>query len=354
VPAASPPTRIPSLDGLRSLAIGFVLLEHIGVTSFTGFDYFGAFGVQVFFVISGYLITRLLQTEQERTGQIDVVSFYVRRCFRILPAAFVFIAVMALFIPGARPDLPWALTYTMSYHPHHASSVFVHLWSLSVEEQFYLLWPVALVIGFRWRAQVAWGALVLGAVARLVVAPHSAWLAHFSFPCVMDSMAAGCLLAVYEPRLRRFQLAKRIGPGYPLFLVIPYVLALLLWRDSFPNQSGKSTFAPLWGIIPMLIALFVFLVVERPPRLLNNRAMDAVGALSYSLYLWQQPIIVRHHGPAWVALLTLLLFAGVSYFIVEEPMISLGRRLAQLRGRHGSQPHVGRFGELALSSQLGQ
>ena len=136
--------RIPSLDGLRALAIGLVLVEHSGCA---WLPHAGTFGVQLFFVISGYLITRLLLEEQEKHGRINLRAFYLRRCFRIFPAAFAYIAVVSAFSPSARRDIVWAVSYLMSYCQH--PSIFVaHLWSLSVEEQFYLLWPLALVLCF--------------------------------------------------------------------------------------------------------------------------------------------------------------------------------------------------------------
>ena len=108
-----------------------------------------AIGVHVFFVLSGYLITGLLQKEYGREGRIDLVAFYRRRCFRIFPAAFTYILVIALLSPASRSALVYAATYTISYHPYSIPLLFQHLWSLSVEEQFYLLWPLALLLGFR-------------------------------------------------------------------------------------------------------------------------------------------------------------------------------------------------------------
>jgi peptidoglycan/LPS O-acetylase OafA/YrhL len=113
------------------------------------------FGVQVFFVLSGYLITTLLQREHEVHGRIDLPAFYRRRGFRIIPAAFAYIGFTALLAPAARADLPYALTFTISYHLWPATFLLGHLWSLSVEEQFYLLWPLALVLGFRHRGRIA-------------------------------------------------------------------------------------------------------------------------------------------------------------------------------------------------------
>ena len=158
---SAPTSRIPSLDGIRATAILFVISAHIwsrlvgpSGASLGASLLLAAFGVHVFFVLSGYLITRLLQEEHERTGRTNLAAFYRRRCFRIFPAAFTYILIVALLSPVARPGLLYALTYTVSYHLNKTPFIFVHLWSLSVEEQFYLLWPLALVLGFRRRAWI--------------------------------------------------------------------------------------------------------------------------------------------------------------------------------------------------------
>lgn len=309
--------RIPSLDGLRALAIGLVLVEHSGCT---WLPHAGTFGVQLFFVISGYLITRLLLEEREKHGRINLRAFYLRRCFRIFPAAFAYIAVVSAFSPSARRDIVWAVTYLMSYCQH--PSIFVaHLWSLSVEEQFYLLWPLALVLCFSRRASVVWGAVAVAAVARLAGAalwPGESWLLYRCFPCVADSLAAGCLLAICEK-----QLARRWHPGKASAALLPvaaYWTALVLW--------GHESSVIAWGLIPMLLAGFVYAAVRCAPRVLNNRAAYAVGALSYSLYLWQQPFVIGPRVPAYLTFFFLAVSSGASYLLVEQPMIALGRRLA--------------------------
>ena len=167
------------------------------------------FGVQAF-VISGYLITSLLQTEYERKGKISLRAFYHRRCFRIFPAAYAFILVAALTFPAARQGLIYALTYTVSYNRQAVPSQLRHLWSLSIEEQFYLVWPVALVLFYRRRALIGWGVMVVAAVFRLIVSLNIWHLhpdaIHFSPLGAMDSIAAGCLLAIFQTDVR-----ERIG-----------------------------------------------------------------------------------------------------------------------------------------------
>jgi peptidoglycan/LPS O-acetylase OafA/YrhL len=140
--------RIPSLDGLRAISIALVVFshmvqwKHIAPTYLAGY---GLFGVFVFFVLSGYLITNLLLREHERTATVNLKKFYIRRAFRILPAAFVFLAVTTILF---RHEIHWyhvaaAAFYFANMDPSRPFILW-HLWSLSVEEQFYLLWPFAL------------------------------------------------------------------------------------------------------------------------------------------------------------------------------------------------------------------
>src|SRR5271166_3550945 len=108
-------SRIPSLDGLRAMSILFVIVGHLGGPVGPSVV-LSAFGVQAFFVLSGYLITTLLQQEHERAGHINLVAFYRRRCFRIFPAAYTYIVLIACLVPASRPGLIYAATYTVSYH----------------------------------------------------------------------------------------------------------------------------------------------------------------------------------------------------------------------------------------------
>lgn len=318
--------RIPSLDGLRAMAILLVIVGHFwgGVGTAV---ILSAFGVQVFFVLSGYLITTLLQREHQRAGRIDLVAFYRRRCFRIFPAAYTYILIVALLMPESRSGLLYAVTYTVSYHLGVTPQLFTHLWSLSVEEQFYLLWPLALLLGFRYRAWIAWGTIVVAAAFRLALAlnflPFPSIYMHYSFPGTMDSIAAGCLVAIYEPQLRR-RCEWMLGSA-GIAMAVPataWTLAVVCWGDTqIPGARGLSA---AWGAVPLLIALWLFLLVERRDWIFNNPVASGIGVLSYSLYLWQQPFVLGHKHSTTVALLMLTACAVGSYLLVEKPMLKLG------------------------------
>jgi peptidoglycan/LPS O-acetylase OafA/YrhL len=202
--------RIPSLDGLRAVAVLLVLVAHgcqtAGFPKIPWIQWFGvrcAFGVEVFFVISGFLITSLLLRERQRSGRIDVKGFYVRRTLRILPAYACYLAVIwVMWMAGGatlgRRDWIAACTYTMNFLSHPAWEV-GHTWSLSIEEHFYLIWPVAMLIGsaFALRAGVffAVGCFVLRWVV-MFVAPKYTPMAELWTFTRLDTISFGCLLAL--------------------------------------------------------------------------------------------------------------------------------------------------------------
>ena len=172
--------RIPSLDGLRTISIAMVFFGHLygtaGYPKNAVTEYLAQYahvGVQVFFVISGFLITSLLKRERERTGRINFGNFYLRRTLRIFPAAFFYITVVAIVAhPGY---LAFAYTYMMCYAGQGRPWLLGHLWSLSVEEQFYLLWPLAVAFAFSKR-QADWsGGHVgcAGCAAHLLAVEHA-------------------------------------------------------------------------------------------------------------------------------------------------------------------------------------
>src|SRR5664280_2047254 len=147
--------RIPSLDGLRAVSIIIVVWAHARASSRL-LGLYAFFGVQIFFVISGYLITSLLLREHERTGTINLRTFYYRRMLRIFPAAYVYILAVAIVFQPPLHYLAYAFTYTSCYAGPHGPWMLSHLWSLSVEEQFYLLWPFALLLAFPSRKRILW------------------------------------------------------------------------------------------------------------------------------------------------------------------------------------------------------
>ena len=312
--------RIPSLDGLRAVSILLVILGH-WVTKHHQLTFLAVYanvGVRVFFVISGYLITTLLLSEQQKTGGISLRAFYIRRAFRILPAAFVFIIPVILLRWDEMRwyDVAAAMLYLVNFD--FACPWFVgHLWSLSVEEQFYLLWPALLQKCFRHRVRVL--------VAVMTVAPIYSALCHRlklpgggygTFPAVADNLAVGCLLAVFAPHIRK------IGGSLAWVMVFGIVLI-----PHFPANTPLRTLFMLfvlWPLMHLSIAGLVLHVVQNPYAILNLGPVVFLGKISYSLYLWQQLFFYRPESfPIYVALPLSLGFACLSYFLVEQPMLKL-------------------------------
>ena len=335
--------RIPSLDGLRAVSISFVLLAHLSGTA--GFvrlpgavlEGMSLFGVRVFFVISAFLITSLLLQEESRTGTVSLGHFYLRRTLRIFPPFYAYVAAVALvaalgWIELHEFDLLSAVTYTTNYHPDR-SWYLGHAWSLSVEEQFYLLWPFLLKYLGRRRAPHAALAAVLVApvlrIALLMFAPSFREGIGETFPTVADSIAAGCLLACYRDRLAASARWLAFLQG-KYFWIVP---GLALAAAFVPSVKVDFVFGQTFTNLG--IALAIERVVRFPQdlagRFLNARPVAYIGVLSYSLYLWQQPFLNRHssHPMAAFPLNVVFVFgaAVASHYLIERPALRLRARI---------------------------
>jgi peptidoglycan/LPS O-acetylase OafA/YrhL len=317
--------RIPSLDGLRAISISLVCIAHLTqafpvpkfmvVYAFTG--------VQIFFVISGYLISTILLNEHCQTSTIDLRQFYIRRAYRILPAAAVFmlfafvmywhelrwfdIGAMLLYLVNFDPDRPWMVG---------------HLWSLGVAEQFYFLWPSVLRKWYPHRIPILLGTVVFAPICTTICyyfkVPGGA---IGTFPTVADTLAIGCLLAILSARI------PRISGGAALAMLLAVVLI-----PRFPANTPARTLVLLFVLSPIMqcsIAGLVLHVVRSPYRILNFAPVMWVGRISYSLYLWQQPFFyAQTRQPAYKLLLGVAL-ACLSYYFVEQPVLRLRGRKTQ-------------------------
>jgi peptidoglycan/LPS O-acetylase OafA/YrhL len=344
-PESIPPSvlwRIPCLDGLRAISIALVLFSHVAekIPALAGRSHvdLGNFGVRVFFVISGYLITTLLLEERARSGAISLAHFYVRRAFRIFPAFYAFIAVVvaaALFgaVELREHDLRAAITYTMNYHPDRGWTL-GHLWSLSVEEQFYLAWPLVVATARRRTAlRVALAVIVVAPLIRVLyakVVPSHLALVGESFETVADTLASGCALALLRDRFTEIPLLAKVQ-SHALAPLGFGALAMLAHaqhdRIAFSFTLGET-------ITNTMIALAIDSCLRTSTslfgRLLESRPFTFVGQLSYSLYLWQQPFLARDHE-SWTtsfpqSLVLIAAGALASYYLVEKPMLTMRRR----------------------------
>lgn len=340
--------RIPCLDGLRALSIALVFIEHSIVSSGhlpaghwrAVVGHLGGIGVDVFFAISGFLITLLLLRESRRTGTISLKGFYIRRFLRLMPAAIAFLTVVfVLFMMGTIPmsGRNWlhVMTYTVNFDPHPRWEV-GHLWSLSIEEQFYFLWPLTLLLLGAGRARVLAVVWLLAApVVRFVMLrmhPHDMGRFDTWTHIRVDCIAAGCLLALVagDPSFRRL---TRTTPAVAMTLIAMAVVGL------FVNVLIGDRIA-LWGVtvghsvraacIVTLIWLSINHFGSRWGRVLDSRPFVAVGILSYSLYLWQQIFLVPN-AHQWVRTLPWAVIAAVacataSYLLIERPFLKLKDR----------------------------
>jgi len=335
------PGRIPSLDGLRAISILLVIVGHssdsLNAPHFLiHFGHLGNLGVRCFFIISGFLITTLLLKEQAKTGSISMGGFYTRRALRIFPASLAYLGIIAtcyaLGLLTLKPgDLIHALTYTINYRYNPAHWV-RHLWSLSVEEQFYLLWPGLLWwVGNRKGMKAAWGVVIAGPAIRAIMlfvfhASDSALTKQFE--AVADTLATGCLLSLNFNRIgaihwyQRFQASK-------FFWIIS--LGLVLGGNGLYVLGPGFFYVVGQSIANLGTALCIDWCIRNSNgnvgRVLNWRPIVYVGTLSYSLYLWQNAFL-NPDWDAWPAklpinLLLAFLMAMGSYYIVEKPFLRL-------------------------------
>ncbi len=325
--------RIPSLDGLRAYSVALVVLGHLATRQVTPsrFGVYAGFGVEVFFVISGFIITRILLLEHESTG------FYKKRFFRIVPAAYLYIgAILAThWHQFSFTNIATALSFTVNYDIHR-QPVAAHLWSLGVEEQFYLLWPLILVAFFRQRTKILVTALCLSPFM-----PHllryftwTAPYADFSFLAQYDLLALGCLGAVLYNRLPALR-----SPWLLLCGVAAVLFRWPLW--AIPGLERLSALGHLWPLAHLCLAAFVLHVTHHRYVLLNLAPVVWLGTISYGIYLWQQ-VFILSPVPQWAPLFTLMA-ACVSYYGMERPLMRRYRRGSSSLAR-------GKPGELASAA----
>lgn len=350
---------VPEIQGLRAVAVLAVLIYHIWPTVVPG----GYVGVDVFFVISGYLITGSLFKEFEATGRISVAGFYARRIRRLLPAATLVSLAVVLTLP-LFPRVQWADIATsvvasslyvqnwfladqaVDYLADDAKGPMNHFWSLSVEEQYYILWPLVLLPILALarktvvspRAAFGWVVVLIGLCSlahSILLTPANPGVAYFATTTRAWELALGGALAVFQVQ-RRIASPMRAALGFTGFIAIG--VASLGYNDetSFPGYAA---------LLPTLGAAAIILssggqAIWSAARILNSRLFQYLGDISYSLYLWHWPLIVlygqvtgRSIGPrsGAVLLLASLALAHFSKVLVEDPFrrsgLTLGRTM---------------------------
>src|SRR5438094_2771907 len=339
--------RIPSLDGLRALSIGLVILAQsafsAGVVSAPNqirwLEALASLGVRVFFVISGYLITHLLLQEIQATGTVSLPRFYLRRTLRIFVPYYLFLSVLIIltalhFVRVSSGDVWHAATYTVNYYSQRSWNI-GHAWSLSVEEQFYLLWPAVLVLAGVKRGM--WAAAIFTALAPITRLAYHHYVPSlgryevaYRFETAADAIAIGWLLAGSQAWLQLNSYHQRAIRSR-IVILVPIIV---LCASELNPESRRYL---LMGIsiqnlgIAVCIAWCVANYSTWAGRLLNCKPIAFVGKISYSLYLWQQLFLAPHSSNSVAHLplhLLLVAVASVSaYYFVERPSLQLRHRL---------------------------
>ncbi|HYE88253.1 MAG TPA: acyltransferase, partial [Vicinamibacterales bacterium] len=353
---------LPALDGLRAVAVLAVLVYHADLKGAEG----GFLGVDVFFVLSGFLITHLLLDEHTRTGAIGLYAFYMRRGRRLLPALYgvlLFVSLAAaLFMPDVllqvRDDLVWSLGYVanwwfiyseQSYFEAWVRPPFLqHLWSLAIEEQFYMVWPLVVMAAMRWSGRRAVGGVALGgavastgwmalmAIQRDMPA-HDASRAYFGTDThVMGLLIGATLAAFYDPRSVQARRRWLSSAGVASFVAL---LAGFVWLSEHSPFLYRGGFA----LVSLLTAVVIYAATStdsRLSRLLSSRVLRWIGDRSYGMYLWPWPVFLMTRPlvdvPFSGATNTLfrmavtVIVAQVSYVMIETPFRrgALGQRAA--------------------------
>ena len=344
------PSFRPDIEGLRGIAVLLVLLFHASIPGFNG----GFVGVDIFFVISGYLITGMLFREYETTGKISLRNFYARRVRRLLPASALVLVVTLiasilflppLSLPSVTIDISAAALYVSNivfafratdyFAAGSAPSPVLHFWSLGVEEQFYLFWPaIFLIVAYgarKLRMRIGIAIAVIGVssfgFATYLVTRAGPW-AFFSLPTRAWELALGAILAVFGTKLSKMPHWLAICLGWIGLSAAIY--SGLVIRASAPFPAWPAL-APTLGAA-LLIAGGSRISRFSPAPLLAHRLPQFLGKISYSLYLWHWPLLVI--PLAWKGL-PLSIYERVGLALLAIPFAYVTQRWVEDPLRHG-------------------
>ncbi len=324
--------RIATLDGWRAIAILMVLVDYVIMAVRGAYPapwvQLGQHGVTIFFVLSGYLITARL-----REAPINLKTFYTRRFFRLMPAAWTFLAVLWLMSRATGKPLttPAEIASCLLFYRNLVSvggwGLAGHFWSLSLEEQFYLVWPCCLLLaGARRSRWIAAGGACAVAVYRFVFWAHyDRFGMNIGSQVRADALLVGCLLALLLGDLGlRARLSKVIRLlTIPALVTLPVCIAVF---HQLPPLTESVAIAVLIGAV-------VLHPETRAAKALGVAPLAWLGRISYSIYLWQELFLHMTHGPSALPLLLVGLpcCALGSYYLIEQPCIRFARRREKAR-----------------------
>jgi peptidoglycan/LPS O-acetylase OafA/YrhL len=327
----------PGLDGLRGFAILLVMADHAGIAIASGA---GDQGVTVFFVLSGFLITTLLLEERARYGRVSLRRFYWRRALRLLPAlgALLLVVGVVMGVSGRADEIAGDVLPVLLYFMNwtivagNNPGIVGHTWSLSVEEQFYFVWPLVLLgmmaIG---RGRLAWvsglllGAVVVSIALRVLLwaSPGGYYRTFVGTDTRMDALAIGCLVAV---AFSRRPIAVPGSVMAALAATIPIILWITNQRSMAAIGFAVTAFAAA-GIVAGAAS-------GRGERILGWRPLAYVGLISYGLYLWHRPLMRIFTdsglgGVPWAVALMFAISLGLAFLsrrFIEDPFLALKDR----------------------------
>ncbi len=347
---------LPALDGVRAVAVSLVILYHFGVAHVPG-----AHGVMIFFVLSGFLITWLLLKENEKNGTISLAGFYKRRTLRIFPAFYVYWLLLISYLLVTKKPLLWpqawsAFFYTSNYYNAingDPNNGFSHTWSLAIEEQFYLLWPLLFLL---WRRSLANAAKFLVGLIGLVWVYRAILCFGFNvnqayiyaaFDTRLDELMVGCLVAI----LIRHGSLSFFWRAVTAHMLLPLVTIALLLASIFIGNGYIYRYRNVIGFAiepPLIAILLVQLIVLSATRLwswIEWRVFKFLGRISYSLYLYQQVTLspVKRAFSSYpmslqlmTAVLGTIIVAAISFYVIERPFLKLKRTQSRAQRKASS------------------
>jgi peptidoglycan/LPS O-acetylase OafA/YrhL len=301
--------RIRALDGLRAVAIAMVVAYHVDQTVVPA----GYWGVIVFFVLSGYLITRSLCAEMDRSGRVDLGSFYLKRGLRLFPPLLV-VSLVVLATGTHWSRVVPALGFYANYARIEGVDLgpLTHTWFLAVTAHFYLLWPLVMrTLPARRRARVV-GLLALAAIAWRVAAMgvmSPGWV-YNATDTNAAAILAGCYLGVTRPR--PWRLAGWSIPALLLLMLLPVF-----------GEDGPAFF---WGVfVALALGVVAIQHAVARPAWLETRLLVWLGTISYGIYLWHY--VLLRTFPAWQALALTVVVSAASWYLLGRPLLRLPDRL---------------------------
>lgn len=358
----------PVLDGLRGICVLAVLAYHIDLLDLGGQHLSGGFlGVDGFFVLSGFLITTLLLQEWQRTGSINFKNFYMRRALRLLPALCGLLIACALYAlvfatRAEAADIWQSIVPVLFYYVNWAAGLniqpflfFGHAWSLSLEEQFYLLWPLLLFLMLRFVVNrgriltlVSLG-IVASALLRLVLWQNAVTFLrlYMALDTRADALLVGCLIGLLAdanqlPRSTKSQFLTKLGA------VLATILLVVLARNAF--VPADYLYRGMFLGVAQAVGIIIIMLLNSPIRLYQHVLEFAplvwIGRISYGLYLWHWPVFLIL-GPSHLQVsrsVMILLQVGatfmaatLSYLFIEQPFLKLKSRFSS-DANHAESP----------------